>query len=113
MSAGEHPMSPESNSASRLAFISLAVLVLGVVVFPVAIPLSIVALELSRKAKSLESIDDVARSVAKITHALSIALLVVGILAIVLFFGMNFGVRTTATHTITPGVTSVPIPVKP
>ncbi len=96
MSVEEHPLNPESNSASRLAYISLAILVAGVLVLPAAIPLSILALVLSRKAKSLESIDDVARSVAKITYVLSIVLLV----AVIVFGLVVVGLMTFSTGVV-------------
>ena len=86
----EHSPSAEANSASRLAFISLAVLVVGIVVPFAALPLSIVALVLSRKAKALPEIDSTALSVAKITFILSIVVLVLAILVPILLIGLAY-----------------------
>lgn len=83
MDSSECHNSVEATSASRLAYISLVIAIVALVLllaFWISIPLSIIGLLLSRKAKHLESIDPVAKSVAKIAFVLSIMVLVLALL---------------------------------
>lgn len=106
MNGVKQPPSAEANSASRLAFISLAVLVIGIVMPLAALPLSIVALVLSKKAKALPEIDSTALSVAKVTYVLSIVVLVLAVLMaffVLGFMTMNIGASTLTEHTVGSG----------